>query len=72
MTKKRILRLPAVLDAVGISKSRLYFWMANDLFPKPVKLGPRAVGWWSSEIQAWLTSREKASIGRSKFETTQH
>ena len=71
MARHRILRLPYVLEVVGISKSRLYVWMASGLFPKPVKLGPRAVGWRSSEVQAWLVSRKKAEIGHTALEPTQ-
>ena len=71
MAQHRILRLPYVLEVVGISKSRLYVWMGSGLFPKPVKLGPRAVGWRSSEVQAWLVSREKAEIGHTTLEPTQ-
>lgn len=30
-------------------------------FPKPVRLGPRAVGWLESEVDAWIESRIAAS-----------
>lgn len=29
-------------------------------FPKPIKLGERAVGFWRSEVLAWLQDRERA------------
>ena len=29
-------------------------------FPKPVQLGPRAVGWIESEVSAWITERIEA------------
>jgi prophage regulatory protein len=31
--------------------------MADGRFPKPMKLGERAVGWSEAEIAAWLESR---------------
>ena len=63
MTNQRIMRLPEVLNLIGISKSRLYVWMGDGYFPKPIKLGPKAVGWRYSEVQAWLKDRERAQIG---------
>ena len=53
-----IYRLPAVLARTGLSRSGLYEAMSRGEFPKPVKLGPRAVGWAESEITAWLESRK--------------
>ena len=60
---ERILRLPAVLATVGVSKGRIYAWMAEGKFPRPVRLGVRAVGWRKSEINEWLESRPRAGIG---------
>ncbi|WP_230463719.1 helix-turn-helix transcriptional regulator [Burkholderia ubonensis] len=56
----KILRLLGVLDAVGVSKSTLYAWIAANQFPAPVRLGPRAVGWRESDVSAWLASRQSA------------
>jgi prophage regulatory protein len=52
-----ILRKETVLKAIGISNSTLYAWMDSGLFPKPIQLGPRAVGWLESEIAAWVEAR---------------
>jgi prophage regulatory protein len=52
-----ILRLPRVLEKTGLSRSTLYEQMANDMFPRPVSLGARAVGWISSEVDVWLEAR---------------
>ena len=30
-------------------------------FPKPIRLGKRAVGWRESEVIAWLESRERTT-----------
>lgn len=56
----KILRLVGVLDCVGMSKSSWYDWVRRGLAPAPVKLGPRAVGWRTEDIEAWLASRESA------------
>lgn len=53
----RILRRPAVEAMVGLSRSAIYAMMDEGEFPKPVKIGRRAVGWSESAIAAWLASR---------------
>lgn len=53
----RILRRPDVERITGLSRSTLYAMMADGTFPKPVKLGKRAVGWRQSDISEWLDSR---------------
>ena len=54
MTTHSILRLPAVKTRTGLSRSTLYLRISLGIFPKPVSLGARAVGWLESEIQQWL------------------
>jgi prophage regulatory protein len=51
------LRLPTVIARTGLSRSTIYEQMAQGRFPRPVGLGPRAVGWLESEVNAWLTAR---------------
>ncbi|WP_428558886.1 MAG: helix-turn-helix transcriptional regulator [Solidesulfovibrio sp. DCME] len=50
--KERLLRLPAVLDRVGYKRSRFLDLVRQGVFPKPVKLGPRAVAWPESVVDA--------------------
>jgi len=52
-----ILRLPAVKASTGLSRSTIYLRVAEGTFPKPVRLGGRAVGWLEAEIQEWLQRR---------------
>ena len=54
---ERILRRPEVQTRTGLSRSTLYAMMAEGRFPRPVKLGKRAVGWPESAIDRWLESR---------------
>lgn len=53
----RICRRPDVENMVGLSRSTIYAMIAEGRFPKPVKLGKRAVGWRESDVNAWLNSR---------------
>ncbi len=52
-----VLRLPDVLAKVGIARSTLYSWIDHGLFPPPVQLGPRAVGWLGQDVEEWLAAR---------------
>jgi prophage regulatory protein len=52
-----ILRLPAVKIRTGLSRSTIYLRVSQGVFPKPVSLGGRAVGWVEAEIQSWLAER---------------
>ena len=52
MATTKFLRLPEVLIRTGKSRSTIYQGVTNGTFPRPVKLGPRAVGWLESEIEA--------------------
>lgn len=55
--KIRILRLPEVISRVGLKRASIYQYVSDGRFPKPVSLGPRAVGWIEVEIDAWLAAR---------------
>jgi prophage regulatory protein len=52
-----ILRLPAVIQRTGLSRSTIYLRIAQGMFPAPVSLGARAVGWVESDIDEWITHR---------------
>lgn len=63
-----ILRRKQVQIRTGLARSTIYQYMKDGLFPKPVQLGPRAVGWIEAEVTAWITERiqsAKNSGGRS-------
>jgi prophage regulatory protein len=61
---ERLIRQPEVLRRVGISKSTLWDWIKADRFPRPVRLGERAVAWKSSEIDRWIEGRVEAGGAR--------
>jgi prophage regulatory protein len=58
----KILRRPAVQLMTGLSCSTIYQQMADEVFPKPLKLGKRAVGWRESDIIQWLDSRTQGDV----------
>lgn len=53
-TPDRILRLNAVLDRTGLSRSTLYRKMQTGTFPNQVKIAVRCAGWRESAVNAWL------------------
>lgn len=53
----RILRMTEVIKLTGYGRASIYNFMAEGSFPKSKKLGLRAVGWNSLEVQAWIDER---------------
>ena len=51
---KQFYRRSALEDMLGISRSTIYRLMLDEEFPRPIKLGRRAVGWKSEDIDEWL------------------
>ena len=57
---KKIYRLPEVMTMTGLSRSSIYLRISANEFPKPVKLGRRAVGWPEDTIIAWQAKMMEA------------
>tara|TARA_R110001583_G_scaffold87190_3_gene227840 strand:- start:2661 stop:2879 length:219 start_codon:yes stop_codon:yes gene_type:complete len=53
----RIIRLSEVIANTGLSRSTIYRFISEDLFPKPCPLGDRAVGWVKSEVDDWVLDK---------------
>ena len=54
---RELLRLRDLLKVVPISRSVIYDMVKRGEFPKPVKVGPRAVAWRMSDVRDWIDSR---------------
>ena len=59
--RQRLVRLPEVKAVTGLSRSTIYLRISQGVFPKPVNLGGRAVGWLEAEVQEWLQRRVELS-----------
>jgi prophage regulatory protein len=57
----RMLRLPQVIDATGLGKTKIYELQAEGAFPMSVKITAHSVAWVEEEVQAWLTARVQAN-----------
>ena len=54
--------MAAVIERTGLSKSTIYFLLANADFPKRIQLGLRSMGFLESEINDWLEARAARRI----------
>ena len=61
MEPERMIRLPELLMRTGLSASSVYRSVRRGDLPRPVTLGPNAVGWRLSEVLAWLAARPAVS-----------
>jgi prophage regulatory protein len=52
----RFLRLPAVQDRTGLSRSTIYRKMEAGTFPKNIALSTRCMGWRETAVAAWLAN----------------
>ncbi|MBG02680.1 MAG: transcriptional regulator [Rhodospirillaceae bacterium] len=50
-------RLPTVLKVFPVSKSTWWAGVKADLYPKPVKLGPKITAWRVEDIRLLIASR---------------
>lgn len=55
----RLLRPSDILDLLSISKSTLWRWVQDGIFPEPIRLTSKTVGWTESTINEWLTAQKK-------------
>ena len=56
-----ILRRRQVEARTGLARSTIYQYIQEGAFPKPVQLGPRAVGWIEAEVSEWIRAQLKVA-----------
>ena len=59
----QIIRRKDIEERLKISRSSIYAMMSQGEFPKPVRLGRRAVGWKSTDIEKWLQDLQEGQNG---------
>ena len=65
---QEILRIDRVSQVTGLPKKSIYNLMNKGAFPRPIKLAAKAVGWPSSDIEAWIEARIAASRAEQQAE----
>lgn len=51
------LRMPTVMRMTGLGRSTIYRMIAESKFPRPVRLGTRAVAWRRADLDRWSETR---------------
>jgi len=59
----RILRIDAVLERTGLTRSTLYRKIGRGTFPPQVKLSERCAGWRESAVNEWMHNPMFYSVG---------
>ncbi len=54
--KDSIIRLKEVQRRTGLPRSSIYEKGSRKTFPKPIKLGERAAGWYLSDVENWIAN----------------
>ena len=60
----RLLTLRDVMAATALSRSAVYAMMAESRFPKPIRIGSRAVRWVEREVLDFIASRPRGGSER--------
>lgn len=66
-----ILRIKAVKELTGLGRSSIYDKIKRHEFPPPIPLGPRAVGWLVSDLDAWLNAQAASSPRHAAWRAAQ-
>ena len=56
---RQILSIAEVVKLTGISRSSIYVKLKDESFPRPVRLGPRRIGWRLSDLDKWMSAPER-------------
>ncbi len=54
MNDEKLLRLPAVVEMTGLSKTTIWRYEKKGLFPKRISVTDRTVAWFFSDIKAFI------------------
>ena len=57
----KLIRRPEVEKLTGLSRSSIYALMDRGEFPRPRRIGQRAVAWDEATLERWLATREVAN-----------
>lgn len=57
----KILRLPSVIERVGLSKATINRLEEAGKFPRRLKLSKNAVGWCETDVDQWMTQKRRGS-----------
>jgi prophage regulatory protein len=56
----KVIKLPVVMERTALSRTSIYSLAKQGLFPAPIKLSVRSVGWREDDIANWINNRPQA------------
>ena len=59
MIEERLLTLAQVQQRIPKSRSTLYRWSRDGIFPKPIPVGACGIAWSELEIDQWIETQKK-------------
>ncbi|MRV75525.1 AlpA family phage regulatory protein [Duganella sp. FT92W] len=62
-TTRKFLRLPAVIEATGWSRTTIWRKVKAGVLPAPIPIGPKSIAWDAEEIAQWQQRCIDASRG---------
>ena len=65
VSTRALIRLSDLCESLGVSRSTIYRWVAEDELPAPVRIGARALRWRSEDIEQWKSSLQGQETLRS-------
>lgn len=57
--RSAFLRIPQVVELVGVKKSTIWKWSSDGKFPSPLKLSSRVTVWRAVDVLGWIEERSK-------------
>jgi prophage regulatory protein len=63
MTANQMLRPDDVINRTGLSRVTIWRKVRDGNFPRPIELGPNAIGWPTDVIDTWLENRPRRTYG---------
>lgn len=55
----RLMPIDQICTTLHISKATVYRLIANNGFPRPIKIGPARSVWREEEIEQWVNNRDE-------------
>ncbi|EIB0683112.1 AlpA family transcriptional regulator [Salmonella enterica] len=55
--RKRLIRLPEVLNKTGFCKAWIYRLISRGDFPSPIETGERTIAFVESEVDEWIDEK---------------
>jgi prophage regulatory protein len=66
MDEIKLYRLRELSARIGLGRTAIYEAIQEGRFPRPIRIGARAVAWRHQDVESWLQSRAAQREGGAK------